>query len=57
MGLLLRGLSNQEIEQALHIAPGTLKTHTSHIYAKLGGGGRRKLLMLALGEGQDSRSD
>ena len=52
--LLLKGLSNQEIERTLHIAPGTLKTHTSHIYAKLGIGGRQKLLLLALGEEQNS---
>jgi DNA-binding CsgD family transcriptional regulator len=54
--LLLKGLSNQEIEHTLHIAPGTLKTHTSHIYAKLGVGGRQKLLLLALGDDNPTTS-
>ena len=31
-----RGKSNQEIAAALSIAPGTVKKHLDHIYAKLG---------------------
>lgn len=40
--------------QASSIAPGTLKTHTNHIHSKLGVSGRQNLLLLALGNGQDS---
>jgi DNA-binding CsgD family transcriptional regulator len=29
------GASNQEIAEALHISPGTVRTHLEHIYAKL----------------------
>jgi LuxR family maltose regulon positive regulatory protein len=34
--LLVRGLSNQEIAEALVIAVGTVKTHVHNIYGKLG---------------------
>jgi LuxR family transcriptional regulator, maltose regulon positive regulatory protein len=34
--LLVEGLSNQEIAQKLVVSTGTVKTHTHHIYAKLG---------------------
>ena len=51
--LLIKGLSNSEIERALHIASGTLKTHVTHVYAKIGIDGQQKLILLALGERPD----
>ena len=38
--LLVKGLSYPEIAEQLVISPGTVKTHVSHIYAKLGVEGR-----------------
>jgi ATP/maltotriose-dependent transcriptional regulator MalT len=35
LGLMARGLTNQEIEAALHISPGTVKAHVNHIFRKL----------------------
>ena len=36
IGLLVKGLSNQEIAEKLFISPNTVKTHIKNIYAKLG---------------------
>jgi LuxR family maltose regulon positive regulatory protein len=36
LGLVVRGLSNQEIADALFISMGTVKTHVHNIYGKLG---------------------
>lgn len=46
--LLLHGLSGRAIQERLCISPGTLKSHVSHIYEKLGVNSRQKLLLLAL---------
>lgn len=35
LGLMARGLTNQEIEATLHVSPGTVKTHVNHIFRKL----------------------
>jgi ATP/maltotriose-dependent transcriptional regulator MalT len=35
LGLMARGLTNQEIEAALHVSPGTVKAHVNHIFRKL----------------------
>ena len=43
------GLTNAEIGQAMFISPGTVKTHLSHIYAKLGVRNRTQLTALAAG--------
>jgi LuxR family maltose regulon positive regulatory protein len=42
LGLLGRRLSNKEIAARLVIAPGTVKSHTIHIYQKLDVNGRRQ---------------
>jgi LuxR family maltose regulon positive regulatory protein len=41
LALLERRLSNKEIAARLVIAPGTVKSHTIHIYQKLNVNGRR----------------
>ena len=45
--LLDRRLTNQEIARELTIAVGTVKVHTSNIYAKLGVGDRRLVVARA----------
>ena len=40
--LLGRRFTNKEIAEELVISPGTVKTHTINIYAKLGVSGRRQ---------------
>jgi LuxR family maltose regulon positive regulatory protein len=42
--LLVKGLSYPEIAEQLVISPGTVKTHVSHIYAKLGVKGRMQVV-------------
>jgi ATP/maltotriose-dependent transcriptional regulator MalT len=39
------GLSNEAIASRLRVAPGTVKTHLEHIYAKLGVHSRRELVL------------
>lgn len=36
LALMAKGLGNPEIETALHVSHGTMKTHVNHIYRKLG---------------------
>ena len=47
LALLDRRLTNQEIARELTIAVGTVKVHTSNIYAKLGVGDRRLVVARA----------
>jgi DNA-binding NarL/FixJ family response regulator len=52
------GLSNPEIGSRLFMSRGTVKTHLSHIYAKLGVANRTELATLAtprLAKADDSR--
>lgn len=48
---LAEGRSNQEIAAALFVTAATVKTHLSHIYAKLGVANRREALSRALALG------
>jgi DNA-binding NarL/FixJ family response regulator len=36
LGELAKGCSNAEIADALHLGEGTVKTHVTHVLAKLG---------------------
>jgi LuxR family maltose regulon positive regulatory protein len=45
--LLIKGLSYPEIAERLVISPGTVKTHVSHIYSKLGVQGRLEAIRRA----------
>ena len=49
--LLARGLSKKEIAKALVIAPGTVHTHTVHIYGKLGVSTRAGVALFAMEHG------
>jgi HD-GYP domain-containing protein (c-di-GMP phosphodiesterase class II)/DNA-binding CsgD family transcriptional regulator len=49
--LLARGLSKKEIAKALVIAPGTVHTHTVHIYGKLGASTRAGVALFAMEHG------
>ncbi|GAA2188333.1 response regulator transcription factor [Micromonospora lupini] len=53
--LVARGLSNDEIGATLHIAPGTIKTHVSHISTKLGNVTRVRIAAWAWESGLVSR--
>jgi DNA-binding CsgD family transcriptional regulator len=46
--LVAQGLSNPEIGARMFISRGTVKTHLSHIYAKLGVTSRRGLATIAV---------
>jgi predicted ATPase/DNA-binding CsgD family transcriptional regulator len=57
--LVVDGLSNPEIGRHLFMSRGTVKTHLSHVYAKLGVGNRTELATLVtprLAEADDSRA-
>jgi DNA-binding NarL/FixJ family response regulator len=49
--LLAGGYSNREIAQALHVAEGTVKNHTSNILSKLGVRDRTRAVLKALERG------
>jgi DNA-binding NarL/FixJ family response regulator len=49
--LLARGLTKKEIAKELVIAPGTVHTHTVHIYEKLGVSTRAGVALFALEHG------
>jgi DNA-binding CsgD family transcriptional regulator len=49
--LLPRGFSNAEIAGILFVSPRTIQTHLSHLYAKLGVGGRAEAIAYAVGHG------
>jgi DNA-binding NarL/FixJ family response regulator len=46
--LLARGLSKKEIAKTLVIAPGTVHTHVTHIYSKLGVSTRAAVALFAV---------
>ena len=51
LGLVARGLSNQEIANATNIAEATVRTHVSHILGKLGLSNRVEAALYALRHG------
>lgn len=50
LALMVRGLSNTEIADELFVSPSTIKSHVSHILAKLGVAGRTEAVALAVRE-------
>jgi DNA-binding CsgD family transcriptional regulator len=44
LGLLIQGRNRPYIQEKLHLADGTVKTHTTHIYTKLGVHTRQELI-------------
>lgn len=55
--LMLQAVPNYGIEEQLRLAPGTLKTHVSHIYQKLGVNSRPRLMLLALNPNSAEQED
>jgi NarL family two-component system response regulator LiaR len=51
LALMAEGLSNQQIAEALFIGIKTVKTHVSHILAKLGVEDRTQAALLAVKNG------
>jgi len=54
---LARGLSNDQIAEVLHISEATVRTHVSHILAKLGLTNRTQAALYALRQGLASLDD
>jgi DNA-binding NarL/FixJ family response regulator len=52
--LLAQGKSNQQIAEGLNISEVTVRTHVSHIFAKLGAGNRVEAALYALRAGMTS---
>jgi LuxR family maltose regulon positive regulatory protein len=48
--LVARGLSNEQIAEALHIAPSTVKRHLANVYEKVGVSSRSEAVRKALME-------
>ena len=48
--LVARGLSNEQIAEALHIAPSTVKRHLANVYEKVGVSSRSEAVRMALME-------
>jgi NarL family two-component system response regulator LiaR len=46
--LMVKGLNNTEIAEKLVVSPSTIKSHVSHILAKLGVSGRTEAVALAV---------
>jgi DNA-binding CsgD family transcriptional regulator len=46
--LVAEGLRNEAIAQRLHLAPGTVKNHLSHVFSKVGVASRAELAVEAL---------
>ena len=46
LGLVARGLTSRQVQDALFIAEGTFKTHMRHIYEKSGVRGQKQLRLL-----------
>lgn len=51
LSLMIEGLNNTQIAERLVISPSTIKTHVSHILAKLGVASRTEAVALALRHG------
>ncbi|CUS04876.2 Transcriptional regulatory protein LiaR [Candidatus Promineifilum breve] len=48
LALMVRGMNNSEIAESLFVSPSTIKSHVSHILAKLGVAGRTEAVALAV---------
>ena len=55
--LVTEGLRNDAIARRMYVAPGTVKNHLSHVFAKLGVESRAELVADALRRGDDPRGD
>jgi DNA-binding CsgD family transcriptional regulator len=53
--LVTEGLRNDAIARRMYVAPGTVKNHVSHVFAKLGVESRAELVAEALRRGDDPR--
>jgi len=49
--LVAKGLSNPEIAERLHVAEGTVRTHLTHVFGKLGADNRVEATLFALRDG------
>ena len=54
---IARGLTNDQIGETLHISEATVRTHVSHILAKLNLANRTQAALFALREGLVSLDD